>query len=153
MNVKLPTLATVALVALVLSGCTTVSTEPSPREFADKFTTAETKAWSTGNIDDLKALEDDAVVYHLPGMDLKGWKAHEDYIVKGRETIKDLKQSWKYLSGEGNHIVLDYGATAVMKGDGQKPDQRVSVSYLFVMRLKDKKVAEVWANGSTTTTP
>ena len=74
---------------------------------------------------DLKNLERDDVVYQLPGADLKGWKAHEDFILNGRGTVSDLKQNWKYLFGEGNHVVLAYGS-------------------------KDERVAEVWANGSTT---
>src|SRR5262245_62875231 len=115
--------------AVLMSSCSRAN---NPREFADLFTAAETKAWSTGNIDDLKALEDDGVIYHLPGLDLTGWKAHEDFIVNGRSTVSDLKQDWKYLSGEGNHIVLGYKSSAVLKGDGKNPPLATSNDYLFV---------------------
>jgi len=149
MNLKTLMLATVLTVPF-LSSC---SHETSPREFADRFIAAESKAWATGNIDDLKALEDDGVIYHLPGLDLTGWKAHEDFIVNGRSTVSDLKQDWKYLSGEGNHIVLGYKSSAVLKGDGKNPPQATSNDYLFVLRLKDNRVAEVWANGSDKSKP
>ena len=125
----------------------------SPRQFADRFVAAESKAWITGDIGDLKNLERDDVVYHLPGLDLKGWKAHEDFIVNGRLTVSDLKQNWKYLSGEGNHIVLAYDSSAIARATDKTPSQVTSNDYLFVLRLADGHVAEVWANGSTTNKP
>ena len=140
----------VAAVGLLLTSCTRAD---SPRDFADRFIAAENKAWSTGEIEDLKALEDTDIVYHLPGLDLKGWKAHEDYIVKSRPTVSDLKQNWKYLSGEGNHLVLAYDSSAVLKGNENSPSQAVSNNYLFVLSLKDQKVVEVWANGSSMSKP
>jgi ketosteroid isomerase-like protein len=140
----------VAATGLVLTSC---SRAASPREFADKFIAAESKAWTTGNVEDLKSLEDVDVLYHLPGLDLKGWKAHEDYIVNGRPMVSDLKQNWKYVSGEGNHLVLAYDSSAVLKGNDNSPSQAMSNNYLFVLRLKDQKVAEVWANGSSASKP
>ena len=134
---------------LALSLLASCNRPSNPREFADRFIAAETKAWATGSVDDLKALEDDAVVYHLPGLELTGWKAHEDYIVNGRRVTSDLKQNWKYLSGEGNHIVLGYDVSAVTKADDKNPSQTTSGNYLFVLRINEGRVAEVWANGST----
>jgi ketosteroid isomerase-like protein len=144
------------LVLLVVSSCAsnsgnTANTTPAdPRAFADKFIAAEEKAWQTGDVADLKALEDTDVVYHLAGTDIKSWKAHEDYIVSGRKTISDLKQNWKYLSGEGNHFAMDYASSAILLGDAKTPPSAVSNTYLFMFRLKDNKVAEVWVNGSVT---
>jgi len=40
-----------------------------------------------------------------------------------------------------------------LKGTDKTPAQAVSNDYLFVLRLKDDKVAEVWANGSMTSRP
>src|SRR5262249_37147135 len=93
------------LVVLVAASCrsTPANSEPiSPQPFAEKYITAEGKAWSTGDVSDLKALEADDIVFHMPGLELKGWQAHEDYIVHGRPTVENLKQNWKYLTGEGN---------------------------------------------------
>jgi hypothetical protein len=58
-----------------LASCTADPAANSPREFAERFIAAETTAWSTGSLDDLRALERDDVVFHLPRMDLTGWKA------------------------------------------------------------------------------
>jgi len=152
-------LATMNLKTLVCSAVftgllvTACSRENSPHEFADRFIAAENQAWATGNIGDLKALEDTDVVYHLPGLDLTGWKAHEDFILNGRNTVSNLKQDWKYLSGEINHIVLAYASSAVIKGDDKNPAQATSNNYLFVLKLKNQKVVEVWANGSTSNKP
>jgi ketosteroid isomerase-like protein len=136
--------------ALLLTSC---SRQDNPREFADRFVAAESKAWATGNVDDLKALEDAGVVYHLPGLELTGWKAHEDFIVNGRANVSNLKQNWKYLSGEANHIVLAYDSSAVLKATDKSPAQAASNNFLFVLRLKDQKVVEVWANGSQANAP
>jgi len=114
----------------------------SPQEFADRFIAAENQAWKTGNIDDLKAIEDPAVVYHLPGLDLSGWKAHEDFILNGRNSVVDLKQTWKFISGENNYIVLTYTSSAVRKADGKNPPQSTSNDYLFVLRLRNQRIAE-----------
>ena len=149
MNFKsLPRIA--VLTGLLFTAC---SRGNSPQEFADRFIAAENQAWKTGDIGDLKAIEDTDVIYHLPGVDLTGWKAHEDFILNGRNTVLDLKQTWKYLSGENDHIVLGYTSSAVLKADGKNPAQSTSNDYLFVLRLKNQKIAEVWANGSTTNKP
>ena len=138
------------LLFLVVTSCS--NSEPaSPQAFAEKFTAAESKAWLTGDLSDLKAVEDTDVVFHLGSVDLKGWSAHEDYIVKGRPTVSNLKQDWKYLSGEGNHFVLDYSASGTLLGDNKTPPADFTNSYLFAVRIRDNKVAEVWANGSSTT--
>jgi hypothetical protein len=136
--------------ASLLTSCTTTT---SPRDFADRFIAAENKAWNTGDLTDLEALESADVIYHLPGIELSGWKAHADYILNGRPTITDLKQSWKYLSGEGNHLVLSYESSAVLKATDNNPETSISNSYLCVFRLESGKLAEAWMNGSTTSTP
>lgn len=125
----------------------------SPRAFAEKFMEAENKAWATGDLTGLEALEDTGVVYHLPGLELRGWKAHADYILQARPTVSNLKQDWNYLSGEGEFFALSYKSSSVLKATGDAPPMAVSNSYLFVFRLENGKIAEVWANGSTTSTP
>jgi len=142
------TLLTLAF--LVVTSCRSNPTEDSAQVFADKFIAAEDKAWSTGEVADLKALEDTNVIYHLPGLDVKGWKAHEDYIVQGRPKVANLKQNWKYLSGEGNHFAMAYDSTATMLADGKTPASNVANNYLFFFRLKDARLAEVWVNGTAT---
>ena len=146
-----PALAICALVpALFQNSCTR---ESSPREIAEKYIAAENKAWSSGSLADLEALEDPDVVYHMPGVELKGWKAHADYIRQGRPKVSDLKKNWKYLSGEGNEFALAYESSAILKGDEKTPATSSANSFLFFVRLANGKLVEVWMNGSTTTGP
>jgi hypothetical protein len=93
------------------------------------------------------------VIYHIPGMELKGWAAHESYIQQGRTMASNMKQTWKYLTGEGNHFVLSYESTADLRPDPTKPATPVTLNYLCVFRVKDGKIAEVWMNGTTSTPP
>ena len=138
------------LAFLIMTSCRNNDAVEPAHAFADRFIAAENKAWSTGDVGDLKALEGSGVIYHLPGLDLTGWKAHEDYIVQGRPKIAKLKQNWKYLSGEGSHFALAYDSTATMLADGKTPPSDVANNDLFFFRLKDNKIAEVWVNGSVT---
>jgi len=149
MRRRLLTLAFLAIALSILSSCT----QASPVAFADRFIKAENKAWSTGDVTDLKALESDDVVYHLPGMDLKGWKAHEDYIQQGRAMVSDLKQNWKYLSGEGNLFVLSYESSALIPANATTPAVSISANYLCAFRTNGEKIVEAWMNGSMSTTP
>jgi len=143
----------VAILAVTGGSALISCSRDSTRSFADKFIEAENKAWSTGSLEDLKALEHTNVVYHLPGNDLVGWKAHEDFILQGRPTVSNLRQTWKYLSGEGNHFALSYDSSALVRGNGTDLSMEVSNSYLFVFRLEDGRIAEVWTNGTTTSKP
>ena len=130
--------------ALVLSSCGA----SDPKAFADRFTAAESKAWQTGDLHDLEAAEDPGIVFHLPGdINLTGWKAHADYITTSRPKVSNLHQEWKYITGEGNHIVLSYKSSATMDGNNVTNDD------LFVLRLNNGRVAEIWANGAMTTAP
>jgi ketosteroid isomerase-like protein len=140
----------VILALTLLSSC---NRRVSPRDYADRFIAAESKAWSTGNLADLKELEADDITFHLPGTELKGWKAHEEFITNGRQTVTSLKQDWKYLSGDADYILLDYSSSAVLKGDEKNPQLATSNNYLFVLRLREEKVVEIWANGSQTSNP
>ena len=144
--------ASVAFV-MALASCTADPASHSPRAFAERFIAAETRAWSTGSLEDLQALERDDVVFHLPGMDLAGWKAHADYILNARPMLTDLKQEWTYLAGEGRVFALNYRSTAIMASpDGGAP-AKLSVNYLCVVRLAEGQVAEVWMNGASAAAP
>jgi ketosteroid isomerase-like protein len=153
MNAHTPRTLTILTIAIcLLTSCTAASTE-SPAAFANRFIEAENKAWRDGDLADLKAIEADDVIYHLPEMDLKGWSAHESYIQQGRAAVSNMKQSWKYLTGEGNHFVLSYESSADLRPDPTKPATPVTLNYLCAFRVKDGKIAEVWMNGTTATAP
>jgi hypothetical protein len=148
---RIPTILVVAMMlSATLTSCTGSAT--ATPDFAGKFIAAENKAWGTGDVQDLKALEDVDVIYHLPEAEVKGWDAHEKYILEGRKTVSDLRQDWKYLSGEKDHMILSYSSSAVVPGDANSPTA-ISNSYLFAFRLENGKIKEVWANGSTTSKP
>jgi len=137
-------------IAALLTSCNAGS---SPQAFAEKFMTAEHNAWETGNLDVLETLESPDVIYHLPGIDLTGWDAHRDYILQARPNVQDLKQEWKYLSGGGDTFALSYDATATEIATETTPARKASSSYVFAFRMKDGRIAEVWANGTTTYSP
>jgi len=152
---EMKTLTLLTLVFIFATSCSgpPASTEPtSPKPFAEKYIAAEDKAWGTGDVSELKALEANDVVFHMPGLELKGWQAHEDYIVHGRPTVENLKQHWTYLTGEGNHFAMAYESSSRLIGDKKTPPVDTSNSYLFMFRLKDNQVAEIWVNGSSTKT-
>ena len=148
---RISILAVTILVTGVLASCAGTGAAASP-QFAEKFIAAEGKAWSSGDVLDLKALEDVDVIYHLPDADVKGWDAHEKYILEGRKTVSDLRQEWKYLSGEKNHMILSYSSSAVISGKDESKTA-VSNNYLFAFRLENGKIKEVWTNGSTVSKP
>jgi hypothetical protein len=67
--------------------------------------------------------------------------------------VSDLKQNWKYLSGDGNLFVLSYESSAMIRADATTPPAPISVSYLCVFRMNNGKIEEVWMNGGPATPP
>jgi predicted ester cyclase len=122
------------------------------KDFAEKFIKAEDEAFQKGNFDQLKALEDTNVVYHMSTFgDLVGHEAHKQQIMMSPQGFSEIKQEWKYLTGEGNLFALSYKARYISKGNvpGMPPaGQEASRDALFLFRLKHNKVVEVWNNGS-----
>ena len=135
--------------ALMLSSC---SKESSPREFAEvhrRRTCVMARGRSRGSGG---AGGSSRRLSHARSRDerLEGWPGH---CVKDVPTVSNLKQNWKYLSGEGNLFALAYESSAIVKANETNPAISVSNNYLFVVRLSNGKVAEVWMNGSMTNKP
>jgi len=126
------------------------------KDFAEKFIKAEEEAFQKGNFDALAKLEDTNVVYHMgaPLGDLVGHEAHRHYITGARQTVSNLKQEFKYLAGDGNLFAFAYKSSGQITGEisgvPMPIGKKVSTDYLFVIRVNKGRVAEVWANGSTT---
>ena len=125
------------------------------KEFAEKFIKAEDEAWQNGNFDDLEALEDPGIVYHVsPLPDMVGWEAHKQYIQTNRQIISGIQQNWKYLAGEGNLFALSYkssGTTAAEIPTMNIPKgKKIATDYLFVLQVKNGRITEVWSNGTMT---
>jgi hypothetical protein len=80
-----------------------------------------------------------------------GHEAHKQQIMSSHQVATDIKQEWKYLTGEGNLFALSYKARYISKGDipGTPPaGQEWSRDALFLLRVKHGRVVEVWNNGS-----
>jgi ketosteroid isomerase-like protein len=123
------------------------------KDFAEKFIKAEEEAFQKGNFDALAKLEDHKVVYHIPPLpDMVGHEAHKQDIMGTRLACSDIKQEFKYLTGEGNLFSFSYKSNARITGE--KPGfpmpigKNVSTNYLFVLRVKNGRVVEAWANGN-----
>jgi hypothetical protein len=132
------------LVSYVLLHSGFVSAEEL-EEFAQRFALAEEKAWQEGEIEDLERLEDPNVIYYTSGGGVltAGFAAHKEYILSNRESFTDLQQEWEYLAGDGNIFSMSYRSIA------KSPTQETEVDALFVFRLENGKIFEVWTNGTT----
>jgi len=127
----------------------------SLKDFAEKFIKAEYEAFHKGNFNALEKLEDPNVVYHVsPLPDMVGHEAHKQDILGSKQAVSNLKQEWKYLTGEGNLFALSYksGGRFIKEKPGFPTPigKNLATDYLFVLRVKNGRIIEVWANGSTT---
>ncbi|OGO19897.1 MAG: hypothetical protein A2144_08080 [Chloroflexi bacterium RBG_16_50_9] len=149
-KVALLVLACVMAITLALSSC--VGTDL--REFADKYVAAEGKAWTQGNTGDLEKIEDPNVVIHNAGFeDTTGWEAHKKTILGARGMISGIQQEWKYLTGEGNHFAMAYKSQFTIPGKTPETSMKGTNDSIFLFRLNNGRVAEIWMNGSTKMVP
>jgi SnoaL-like polyketide cyclase len=127
----------------------------SIRKFAGKCIMAENEAWQKGNFDPLKALEDPNMVVHMPlgTPDMVGHEAHKQQIINARKYWSDIKQEWKYLTGDGNLFVMSYKSS--FKVTGINPEakyftvgKKVSSDEIIALLVKKGRIVEIWANGS-----
>ena len=104
----------------------------------------------------LAKLEDPNVVYHMPlGLpNMVGHEAHKQQIIDAWESWSDIKQEWKYLTGDGNLIVMSYKSsfriTRGKTGSVFPVGKKVSSDEILVSRVKKGRTVEGWANGSFT---
>ena len=122
------------------------------KDLAEKWIKAESEAFQKGNFELLKALEDPNVVYHMSSFgDMVGHEAHKQQIIDSHKLASEIKQEFKYLTGDGNLCAVSYKARYISRGDipGMPPaGKEASRDALFLLRVKHGKVAEVWNNGS-----
>jgi predicted ester cyclase len=122
------------------------------KDFAERFIKAENEAFQKGNFEPLKEIEDPNVVYHMSTFgDMVGHEAHKQQIMMWPQAFSEIKQEWKYLTGEGNLFALSYKARYISKGNVPgmpSAGQEASRDALFLFRLKHGKVVEVWNNGN-----
>ena len=122
------------------------------KDFAGKLIKAEEEAFQKGNFEPLKAIEDPNVVYHMGSFgDLVGHEGHKQNIMDGRQAFSDIKQEWKYLTGEGNLFALSLKEVIFFKGNipgMPSAGQEAVNNALFLIRLKHGKIVEAWSIGS-----
>lgn len=126
--------------------CSGLVSAEEPEEFARRFVQAEEKAWQEGNVEDLERLEDPDIIYYTSGGEVltAGFQAHKEFILSNRESFTAVKQEWEYLAGDGNVFSMSYTSTA------ETPTQRTEVDALFVFRLENGRIVEVWTHPTTT---
>ncbi len=127
----------------------------SIRDFGEKYIEASRKAWENGDFEELERLSHSNVVYHyMPlGRDMVGWEEFKQHIVGGRQALPGLRQEWQYLTGAGNYFAISYKSKGMLTGQAPgmpaPTGKDVTANYLYLFRLKDGKIAEVWYNGTT----
>jgi predicted ester cyclase len=122
------------------------------KDFAEKYIKAEEEAFQKFNFKLLETLEDPNVVYHIyPLPDLAGFETHKKQIGSWPLACSDLKQEWKYIIGDGNLFVLEYKARYISNGkfpNWPPAGKEATNDSLFIYRLNNGKVVEVWSNGT-----
>ena len=122
-------------------------------EFAKNFIEAEAEAFHKGNFEPLSRIENPNIVYHMPPLpDMVGHKATSRTLRGRLRQYQILTQEWKYLAGDGNIFALSYKSGG--RVTGEKPGfpipigKKIATDYLFVLQVKNGKIAEAWANGT-----
>ena len=121
------------------------------KEFAEKYIQAQTDAWEKGDFKLLETLEDPNIVWHDREGGLEG---HKQFFTMARQSLAITKMEWEFLVGEGNLFALSLKMTAkILKefpGSKIPVGKTVSADEMFLLRLKNDKVVEVWGNASQT---
>ena len=89
----------------------------------------------------------------LPPNEFVGFEKHKQQILSYLEALSDINQEWKYLSGDGNVCALSYKSHSISTGkvSGLPPaGTEITGDSIFVLRLENGKIVEVWARGSST---
>jgi hypothetical protein len=72
--------------------------------------------------------------------------------LSARKSSTDIKQEWGFLAGDGGLFAMSYKATgrfvADMPGFPPMTGKSFANDYLFVLRLENQKIVEVWAHGT-----
>jgi len=117
------------------------------KEFAEKYIKASNEAWQKGNFAPLEALRDPNIVYHLVFQGyVVGSEAIKQVVLSIRLAVPDFLPVWKYLTGDGNVFALSYVAHFTSPGPRIPKGKKVKEDCMFVLRLENGKVIEVWEN-------
>ena len=126
------------------------------KEFAQKYIKAQTEAWLKGKVDAFSELEHPDVVYHFQteNQDRAGLEGHKQFLIGINKAFTNTEMNMKYLIGEGNLFAVSYSARGMFTGEfpGAPPPtgKEATISEMFLCRLEQGKIAEVWIAGSST---
>ena len=128
------------------------------KEIVENFIKAEDAAFQQGNFDALEQIESPKIVIHYPPLpDFKGFDAHKQYIMAGRESTKDFSQEWDYITGDGNVAVLSLKQVMTLTTDNEAfkipAGSTINADAFFVLRQENDRVAEIWIKSSMDVTP
>jgi hypothetical protein len=124
------------------------------KEIAEKFIEAEHQAIH-GNFEVLEQIESPDIVIHMPpAPDFKGFEAHKQYIVTGRESATGIQQEWGYITGDGNVGVLSLKQKVTLTADNPffkiPAGSTVNSDSFFVLRQENDRIAEIWIQSNYT---
>ena len=108
------------------------------QKFATRFIKAEDQAWQQGDFAALQAIEDPNITFH--GLDVKGWKAHKQYIMNARQNVPGIEQEWHYLTGDGNLFALSYKAYYLIN------NEKMQTEALMLFHIGNGRITDVWIN-------
>jgi hypothetical protein len=91
----------------------------------------------------------------ITGIVISRWEGHKQYLINARNSLTELKQEWDYVTGDGNVFAISYKVReklAVANPAMNLPaGATVTGDTIFVGRLDNGKLAEMWIKGSVAT--
>jgi ketosteroid isomerase-like protein len=125
----------------------------SIKDFAEKYGKAWQDALINGDISTFKALFDNNFVYHAQGPDIN-LETYMQHDIDLRKYSQIIQVDVKYLTGESNLFAVDFVGrfkfTGNMPGFPPAIGKEITSHYLCLLKVKNGKVTEGWANGSIT---
>jgi predicted ester cyclase len=121
--------------------------------FAEKVVKAETECILQGNYSSLESLfSSQVIMHHTPFPDMAGWPAIKRMYERLRESTPDIHIELKYVTGEGNLLVLSYKSRGKFTGnvEGYPPptEKEVTDDAMQIFRIENGKTIEVWIHAT-----
>ncbi len=102
---------------------------------------------NTGNLALLDQLMAANIVYHGPGMEIKGVQGAKEMINGYRTAFPDLRMTVEDQVAEGDKVVTRWSARGTHRGDLQgiaPTGKKVTVTGINIDRIAGGKIAEEW---------
>jgi steroid delta-isomerase-like uncharacterized protein len=122
-------------------------------EFAEKVIKAEIECILQGNCNSLETLfSSQLILHHPPFPDVLGWIAIKKMYERLRESTPDIQIELKYVTGEGNLLVLSYKSRGTFTGhvEGYPPPtgKEVTDDAVQIFRIENGKIFEAWVHAT-----